>query len=296
MIPRLLVLASAFLFSTAGAAIKATSLNSWQIAGFRCGIGLAALLLFLPETRRGWTWRIVPGAIALATTFVLFVSANKLTTAASTIFIQYTAPVHLLLLGPWLLREPIRRADLALIAAVAIGMSCFFIGSDRASATAPNPALGNLLAAGASVTWALTLACLRWSSRAAHLDSSLQTVALGCLITFIGCLPAALPGLAFTARDAAILAYLGVFQIGLSYFCLTRGMRQVGAFEASTLLLSEPAMNPLWAWLIHGETPGAWALGGGAMILSATLVNTWWRNGKRWRASISAPSGLPPRR
>ena len=250
MIPRLLVLAAALLFSTAGAAIKASSLNSWQVSSFRCGIGLAAMLLFLPETRRGWTWRIVPGAAALATTFVLFVTANKLTTAASAIFIQYTAPVHLLLLGPWFLREPIRRADLVFIAAVAAGMSCFFVSSADVSVTAPNPALGNLLAAGASVTWALTLALLRWSSQAAHEDSSLQTVALGCLVTFAGCLPAALPGLAMTGRDVAILVYLGVFQIGLAYFCLTRGMRRVGAFEASA---------------------------GGALILSATLVNTWWR-------------------
>ena len=275
---RLLVLAAAILFSTGGAAIKASSLNNWQVAGFRCGAGLIALLLFLPETRRNWSWRIVPGAVALAATFTLFVTANKLTTAANATFIQYTAPIFLLLAGPWLLREPIRRADVAFIGAVAAGMACFFFGTTNSTVTAPNPALGNLLAAFSAVTWAVTLGCMRWSRRASGRDTGLQTCVLGCLITFLGCLPLALPGLAPNTRDALIILYLGPIQVGLAYVCLTRGMREVGAFEASAVLLSEPAINPLWAWLLHSETPGVWASVGGTLILAATLLNTWWRS------------------
>ena len=72
-----------------------------------------------------------------------------------------------------------------------------------------------------------------------------------------------------------MILYLGVLQIGLAYILVTRAIRHVPALEATTVLLLEPAMNPAWAWLVHGERPGAGPLAGGALILIATLFNTW---------------------
>ena len=84
-----------------------------------------------------------------------------------------------------------------------------------------------------------------------------------------------MPVAAPTAANAAVILYLGVLQIGLAYALVTRAIRHVRAFEATTVLLLEPALNPVWAWLVHGEKPGPGPLAGGAMILAATLVNTW---------------------
>ena len=72
-----------------------------------------------------------------------------------------------------------------------------------------------------------------------------------------------------------MILYLGVFQIGLAYWFLTRAIRHVPAFEATTMLQLEPATSPFWTWLLHRERPTAWAMAGGVIILSATLVNTW---------------------
>ena len=73
------------------------------------------------------------------------------------------------------------------------------------------------------------------------------------------------------------ILWLGVFQIALAYFCRTWDLRYVPAFEATTLLLLEPTLNPVWTWLVHGERPAALSLGGGAIILSSTLLNAWWQ-------------------
>ena len=108
---RLLLLAAAVLFSTGGAAIKATSLTGWQIASFRAGVAAAVLLALIPGSRTGWSWRAALVGIAYASMLVLFVLATKLTTAADAIFLQSTAPLYLLLLSPWLLHERIQRAD-----------------------------------------------------------------------------------------------------------------------------------------------------------------------------------------
>jgi drug/metabolite transporter, DME family len=273
---RLQVLGAALLFSTGGAAIKATTLTAWQVAGFRSGVAALAVFLLLPAARRGWTWHVLPVGIAYASTLVLFGVANKLTTSANAIFLQSTAPLYLLLFGPLLLREPVRRRDLAFMAPVAIGLAMFFVGAEEpATGTASNPALGNLLATASGVTWALTLAGLRWmGNRAGGDGSALPTVVAGNLIAFLACLPAALPLGASGPADWLTVGYLGVFQIGAAYLLLSAGIRHVPALEASILLLLEPALNPVWSWILHGETPGPWSIVGGMLILGATVLRT----------------------
>ena len=269
---RLLLLAAAFLFSTGGAAIKATTLTSWQVACFRSMAATVALVALVPAARRGWTRHSLIAALPYAATMVLFVLANKLTTSANAIFLQSTAPLYLLLLGPWLLKEPLRRADLLLAAVVGLGMALFFIGSERVVATAPDPVKGNLIAAASGAAWALTIAGLRWLGRGADPEAGMATVAAGNLMAVAITLPMALPVARIAPADWMAIAYLGVFQIGLAYACLTRAMRHVPAFEAGALLLVEPALNPVWAYAAHGERPSLWAVAGGALILAAALV------------------------
>jgi drug/metabolite transporter (DMT)-like permease len=131
-----------------------------------------------------------------------------------------------------------------------------------------------MLAALAGVTWALTLMGLRWLGRGGS-SAAAAIVVAGNLIASLVALPMALPVSGLAWKGLAVLLYLGIVQVGLAYFCLTRAIRHVPAFEASALLLLEPALNPVWAWMVHGERPGAWALAGGGLILAASLVHTW---------------------
>jgi DME family drug/metabolite transporter len=276
-LPRFKILGAALLFSTGGAAIKAADFSSWQVAGLRSAVAAAAIWLFLPQARRlGDLPRLGLVATAYAATLVLFVLANKLTTAANTIFLQSTAPLYVLLLGPWLLGERVRRRDLAFIAAVALGMAILLLGEQRSFATAPDPVRGNLLALGAGLTYGLLILGLRWMERGGH--SALPAVAVGNLLAFLVTLPMALPIGVHPVRDWAIVASLGTFQIGLAYVLLTAAMPHVPALEASLLLFLETALNPVWAWLIHGEYPGSSSLLGGLVILAATLGRTVWES------------------
>ncbi len=273
---RLAILVAAVLFSTGGAAIKATVLSSWQVAFLRSGIAAVALVVLLPAARSRWTLRTVVVGVAYATTMILYVSANKLTTAANTIFLQATAPLYILLLAPWLLKEPVRRRDLGFMAILALGMSLFFVGRQESFTTAPSPLAGNVLGLGSGIAWALTLLGVRWLGRDQREgDSSLAAVTCGNLIACLVAVPMALPLGHTRASDWAVVVFLGVFQIGLAYVALTRGMARVPAFEASLLLIAEPVLNPVWAWLVHGERPAAGAAAGGALILGATVFKTW---------------------
>ena len=131
-------------------------------------------------------------------------------------------------------------------------------------------------AAAAGVTWALTILGLRWlGQRGGETGGEAEaSVVAGNLIAFLCCLPFAWPVVDSAMLDWALISYLGVFQIGLAYFFLTRGVRRMTAFQASLLILFEPVLNAFWAWLVHGEQPGPWSLAGCSLILGSTLFFT----------------------
>lgn len=267
---RLYAVAATVLFSTGGAAIKTAAFTGMQVSAIRAGIAALALLL-LVRGRMRWSWPAWGVGAVYATTLTLFVNATKLTTAANAIFLQSTAPLYIVMLGPFLLRERLRTRDLVYMAAVGSGVALCFVARPAATATAPDPALGNLLAVVCSVSWAFTLMLLRWAERdraGIGLSAVIAGNILACVVglPFIWPLPDA-PGV-----EWATLAYLGVIQIALAYVFLTRAMAHLPALEVSLILLLEPVLNPMWTWLVRGEDPGAWVLVGGVIIVAATAV------------------------
>ena len=282
---RLEILAAAALFSTGAAAIKTTTLSAWQVAGFRSA--LAALTLTLVLWRRGRLDRLIRLGrapwIGLVYAFALtgYVVANKLTTAANTVLLLSTAPIWVAVLSPGLLGERPSRRDLALLAVVALGMALVLGASTDPVETAPDPVLGNRVAAAAALFWALTLIGLRRLShgevaKAAGADAdgslALAGVVWGNSLAFLLTLPLALPVERLEWGDAAAVGYLGTVQIGAAYLLLVAGLTRVPAVEVSLLLLLEPVLNPLWAWMLHGEVPAAGAILGGGVILSALAL------------------------
>jgi drug/metabolite transporter, DME family len=270
---RLEAVAAAVLFSTGGAGIKIAAFSGPQVAALRSGIAALALLLWL-RGRVRWTPPVIGLGLIYACMITLFVNATKLTTSANAIFLQSTAPLYILVLAPFLIGERFRPRDVLYLAAVAIGMIFCFAGRPDASATAPDPATGNLLAALCGVTWALTLLSLRRVERDyADEGIGISAVVVGNVIAAAASLPFAWP---FPATAAPLewttVIYLGVVQIGVAYACLTRAMRHLPALEASLLLLLEPVLNPIWTWAIHDERPGTWVLAGGAIIVAATAA------------------------
>jgi drug/metabolite transporter (DMT)-like permease len=213
---------------------------------------------------------------AYAACLTLFVLANRLTTAANTIYIQSTAPLYLLVLSPWLLKEPIRRQDLGFMAAVGLGLMLFFVSEEAPVASAPDPIRGNMLALISGFCWALTVCGLRWlGSGKDNRGSAVAAVVSGNLTAFLVALPMSLPLGSHGGGDWTVVIYLGVFQIAVAYVLVTSALTHIPALEASLILLIEPVLNPVWAWLFQGERPGPWAVLGGAVILGATALKGW---------------------
>jgi drug/metabolite transporter (DMT)-like permease len=279
-VARIQLMLAALLMSTTGAAIKACdSFSSWQVACFRAGIAASVLLLVVPGVRKSLNIRTFTIGCAYAGASVLFVLATKLTTAANAIFLQSTSPITIVLLSVWWLKEPLRVRDGLFMCALAVGLSLFFLGGYQPTSHAPDPVQGNLLALMSGLFWAVTVIGLRWLSHGRKTDGSSAApaaVTFGCIIACAITLPMAVPVQQSHAADWLTVLYLGTFGVTLVFLLISKAVKQVTAIEAGLILLLEPALNPLWAWLLQGENPGLPALAGGAIILTATGVHTCW--------------------
>lgn len=267
--PVLFVLAAALLWSTGGLFIKATPLGALELSFGRSL--LAALTVAVLTRREGFrlNFMTLVASVLYAAMLVLFVVANKLTTAANAIFLQYTAPVYVLVLEPLIFKERFRAADLFVVAACVAGMSLFFVGRLQ-----PDDVAGNLTALASGVCFALFLLLLRHQRGVESNRAS--SVIYGNLIICLVTLPAfAHAAHTLTVRDVLIVSYLGIVQLGIAYTLFTLGIeRGVRSLDAGVVGYIEPMLNPVWVFLFLGERPSEWAVLGGCIIIAAVLAHT----------------------
>jgi drug/metabolite transporter, DME family len=269
--PLLWVLAAALLWSTGGLFIKWSSLSVFELSFGRSLLAAATVALFTRHEGFGFNRYTAVASLLYAALLLLFVFATKQTTSANAIFLQYTAPIYVLLLEPLLYKEKFRLKDGVTVAICVVGMSLFFVGKLR-----PQDVTGNLAALASGLCFAFYFLLLRHSkSQEVNRASS---VIYGNLILVLITLPAGVGALShITIRDASIVAYLGVVQIGLAYTFFTLGMaRGVRSLDAGIVGYIEPVLNPIWVFLFIGERPSRWAVAGGAIIISAVLAHTIW--------------------
>ena len=261
----LLIAAAAILWSTGGLAIKLVPLSAVGVVFWRSFVaGIFLLAVFRPSRAR-WRHAAPSTVVVYALMILTFVTATKMTPAANAIFLQYTGPLYVLALGPLLLKEPFRKIDAAAVAVALGGMSLFFVGR-----LDPGALAGNLVAVVSGVFFGLTILLLRRDAS----GDAIPSVIAGNFAAAALALPFAWGHLGLDAKGVALVLFLGVVQLGISYVLFVGGLKTVPAAEASLLGMLEPMFNPLWAFLGLGERPSTWAALGGAIVLAAVAGRT----------------------
>lgn len=271
-----LLVVAALCWSLAGVLFKYVEWPALAVAAAR---GLIAALFLAAVCGRSlrFTWSPVQlgAAVAYAACTVLFTLANKMTTAANAILLQYTAPVWVALLGAWLLRERATRADWLTIAATLGGLALFFYEGLQLQNVA-----GILVALASGVGFAVMTVLMRKQKD----TSAVESIILGNLIGFFIGLPALLSAPALPASGWGALVLLGVVQLGVAYLLYSRAIRHVTALEAVLIPVLEPILNPLWVLLAVGEKLSIYTLVGGVIVLGAVTL--------RAAASLRRPAAL----
>ncbi|MFH1262131.1 MAG: EamA family transporter [Pseudomonadota bacterium] len=258
------LLAAATLWSTGGFLIKSVDWTPMGIAGGRSAIAALVLFALCRPFHFTWSFAQIGGALAYTATVILFVTSNKMTTAANAILLQFTAPIYVALFGARYLGEKTSRFDWLTIVFAFGGMTLFF-----ADQITTRNAIGNILAILSGISFAWLVLFLRKQKDSSPLESIVLGNALGAFL----CLPFAL-GSAPPLKGWIFISALGVFQLALAYYLYSKAIKHVSAIEAILVTYIEPVLNPIWVLLLMGEKPGKMALIGGAIILGAVIVRS----------------------
>jgi len=261
----LLLLAAAILWSLGGVLIKSIDWTPMAIAGSRSLIAIVVIGLAMPAVFRKISWSTVPGAFAYAGTVLLFVVATKLTSAANAIFLQYTAPIYIAIISPWILHERAKPLDWVLILVALCGVALFFV--DRLSFEGISGVFA-ALGSGISFAWLTVL------MRRQRNESPEAIVLLGNVLTFLLASPWIFPFRSLERNGVWILA-LGVVQLAIPYLLYSRAIKHIRALDAAIISIIEPILNPVWVILFKGEHASRWSLIGGVIVLTTSLLRSF---------------------
>ena len=303
--PVIYVLIAVSIWSTGGLFIKLTTLDAYQVTFFRSLLaGLTVALLTYKQGLRINAFGILTSVI-YATLLFLFVWATKKTTAANAIFLQYTAPIYILILAPFVIGEKFHLRDLVTVIFCIAGMSLFFVGKLEIS-----DYQGNIAALFSGVFLGLYIMLLKHpaavgrkqkaeggqSVNEAHLPTSAAdastnpkskienpksmnpaiAVIYGNFLLAAICATSGVSAIpSMTHLDWFAVSFLGIVQIGIAYVLFIKGVTGgTRPLDASIIGFIEPLLNPVWVFLFVGERPSSWAVLGGVIIIATVLVHT----------------------
>jgi len=259
---------TAVLWSVGGLLIKSVQWNAFGIAGGRSLIALLVFLPFIKQCRFRMNFDMIAAAVAYSLTTLLFASANKLTTAANAILLQYTAPVFVLVLGAFFLKEKMTKIDVLCVIGVLAGLILFVV---------EGIGVGHILGDSLALASGFTFGCLAIFMRKQKDANPMESVILGNLINAVICLPI---GLILSKPEGGLewILVLGIVQLGFSYLLYSFAVRYVVALQIVLLTTLEPLLNPVWVFLVTGEKPGWLAILGGLIVLGMVVLHAILKN------------------
>ena len=253
------VMLGALLWSFAGLAVK---FIPWHPLSIACVRGVTAAIT-IALVRRKWRPKLNKAtawaSVCMLATTILFMFANKLTSAANAIVLQYTAPVYVLLASALIRKTRLRLVDILTVIFTIVGVVLFFV--DRLGEGA---LLGNSVALVSGMTFA---GVFFFNSDPSASPEDASFIGCGLSIFLVPMLffdPQVSAG-GWTPWVAVIL--LGVIQLGLGYYFFSKGVQQTGAVTAVIISAAEPILNPVWVFLVLRERPGILSIIGGIVVI-----------------------------
>jgi drug/metabolite transporter, DME family len=264
---------TALIWSSGGLFIKLLPLNAYKILFYRSGFAVITVILLGTLLKKGMKFEFELksnlSSIFYAGILICFVLATKMTTAANAIFLQFTAPIYLLVLEPIFIKTKFDKKSLATIIVCIFGMVLFFFGRLELG-----DIYGNLIAILSGICFACFALLLKWKKLLGQSENNLVIVVLGNVLVSVVTFFIIFPNLALTISELVILLYMGIIQIGVSYIIFNEGLKYVSATESMIIATLEAVFNPIWVFLGVGEQPSGFAILGGIIIIGAII----WRN------------------
>lgn len=259
-----LVLAAALLFSVGGFLIKLVPWQSMSISSARSIVAAVEILIYmkLRGHRLVLNKAVLIGGAVMGLSSTFYVAANKLTSAANAILIQFTAPIFIILFMWMIFKVKPGKLDITATVILFAGMVLFFLES-----LSGDGMLGNFMALLAGITYALVFMMKQFDGA-----DTVSSVFVGCVIGAVIGFPWLLQETEFTVSSVGGILIIGLIQFGAPYICLAEGLVGTPPVAASLISMIEPVLNPILAAIIVHERLGTLSLIGAAIVIVGSLV------------------------
>ena len=267
----LFMFAASVCWSFGGLCIKFIPWDAMSIIGLRAALAALVFAIYRRSIKIELTRGNMLAAICLSMTTILFVFANKLTTAAAAILLQFSSPIFIILIELMFYKKKPRLAETLAVSVTVLGMLLFFADNLGAGGM-----LGNLLAIASGLSFAGVFVCNKRPDVVPE-----ESLFLGFIINSAVGLPFAFAGVTPDGLAWASIIFLGLVQVGLAYVFFSIGIKRTTALLACLITAMEPVLNPIWVALATGELPGPYAIAGGAVIIAAVVCYNIWTERKQ---------------
>ena len=260
------MLACAALWSIAGIFIKLIPWNAFAVASMRSLVAGAVIAIYMAAkryrlrlSRRALIAGMLEGGV-----YLCFVCANKLTTAANAIVLQFTSPVFIVLYSALFFGEKIKKSDLTVVLFTLVGIALFFFDQLQGGYI-----LGNCVA----ILAGMIMAGMFMAIGSLKGEEKFSAVLIGQIFAFLVGLPFCFGGRIVPSATAIVsVLVLGVFQLGISYILYAKSADYCPPLACCLLGALEPLLNPVWVFLFNGERPGLFALIGAVIVVGAITI------------------------
>lgn len=255
----LYVFLAAALYSIGGLCMKVIPWSGTAINGGRTAVALVVIGVYLIAVRHPLRFNrwILLGAVSVFATNLLFSIANKMTTAANAIVLQFTVPIFVMLFSLLFFKRRPTRLDTAACIVVFGGIVFFFADSLSMGGMA-----GNAIALLSGITYAGVFMMNDMPD-----SDAISSVFWGDVLSAVVGLPFLVRETDFSLVPVVSLLILGVFQVAVAYIFLSIGLKTTPAVTASLVSGIEPILNPILVAVFYGEEVGALALIGAAIVI-----------------------------
>ncbi len=261
----LLMAATAILWSIAGLFIKIIDWNPFNIAFSRSLVASLFIIIFIRKIKFKFSFQLIAAGVANSLTMILFVLANKTTTAANAIILQYIAPIITAFLSYFLLKEKVGLENFISVIIITIGIIIMFF--DKVSY---GSLFGNIIAIISAFTFSFYFIFMRMQKD----DSTIESVLLSHILTVIICFMVSIfiPLPKFSPLSIMAIFILGIFQLGVTSILFAMAIKKISAITANLIAVIEPVLNPIWVFVAIGEKPQLNSIIGGAIIVIAVTI------------------------
>lgn len=270
-IGELQMLACAVMWSISGIIIKYIDWSPLAIAGGRSLVSAVVVVVFMVASKMKpiINKQVIWAGVSLFGCVTCFVTANKMTTAANAIVLQYIAPAFVLIISAVFLKHKLKKIEIAVVASTFLGIILFFVDEIDFDGM-----MGNFIA----ICSGLFMAIMFVFNGKLNLDARMTGILVAHLLTATIGLPIgfATYETVITQQDIMLILLLGVVQLGIPYVLYALAASKISPLSCSLIGMIEPLLNPIWVAIFYGEMPGLFAVLGGVIVIVSVLVHNIW--------------------